>query len=130
MVRVAATARSQPQPSTVGQTLRGQKKRRSLKADFKTSPYCVRWEVLRPKAGAGSEPLLLEELRKAAIRPPDEQSPGVGGIAIGLKAVSKALEAGDALGVLACTEGVPSVLVQHLPVMCALRGIPIAILAA
>lgn len=49
--------------------------------------------------------------------------------AIGMKATVKALEKEQASVVFVC-EGVPTVLMQHLPVICALKKVPIAVLAA
>lgn len=108
--------------------LRFQRKR-VFKADLRTSPYCVRWEVLRPPA-PGREPALIWELRRAV------RELGAAGaesaeplVAVGLGAVARALERGEALAVLLCaSEGVASGLVQHVPVMCGVRDVTVAIL--
>ncbi|CAK0907414.1 unnamed protein product [Prorocentrum cordatum] len=51
-------------------------------------------------------------------------------VAVGLRATARSVERGDARAVIVCTDGVPSAVVQHLPVLCTLRGVPIAMLAS
>ncbi|CAE7456145.1 Eef2k [Symbiodinium sp. CCMP2592] len=56
--------------------------------------------------------------------------PEAGFIACGLRAAARAVERKEAWVVFVCTEGVPSALMQHLPLLCALQQVPVAVVAA
>lgn len=114
--------------------------RKVFKVDHKATPCRARWEVVKA-SGYHSEPKILNDMRKAlsgvaALPPPEEPGGHKRGsalarfVVLGLRAVERAVERGDALVVVVCTEGVPSLLVQHLPVICTLRNVSIAMLAA
>jgi len=117
-------------------TLRGQQ-RRTFKPDARDTTCRVVWEPVRGQSG--QEPKLLQQLREAAqvfmkttVRPPTPGS--IEGkpetvIAVGLRSVERAVKKGNALAVLVCTEGVPQLLMQHIPVICALADVPVAVLA-
>eukprot|EP00435_Cladocopium_sp_Y103_P063203 s507_g24.t1 len=88
------------------------------------------WENLVQRAAAGLESDALWGLRLAAKDVKDVHPATAKGLAaIGVKATVKALEKEQALVVFVC-EGVPTVLMQHLPVICAMKKVPIAVLAA
>eukprot|EP00413_Alexandrium_margalefii_P000208 CAMPEP_0204517406 /NCGR_PEP_ID=MMETSP0661-20131031/3651_1 /ASSEMBLY_ACC=CAM_ASM_000606 /TAXON_ID=109239 /ORGANISM="Alexandrium margalefi, Strain AMGDE01CS-322" /LENGTH=339 /DNA_ID=CAMNT_0051522801 /DNA_START=69 /DNA_END=1085 /DNA_ORIENTATION=- len=112
-------------------TLRSQRQK-VFKVDHKTTPCRVRWEVHRA-AGNQWEPKLVHDLRTALGDTAAAAPGGTGGagrlVAVGLRAVERAVERGDALVVVVCTEGVPSLLMQHLPVICALRNVPVTVVA-
>ncbi|CAE7487383.1 Anks3, partial [Symbiodinium microadriaticum] len=84
-------------------------------------------EVLR--APAGVEPEALWSLRLAARDTAGPES-GTSLIACGLRAAARAVERKEAWVVFVCTEGVPSALMQHLPMLCALQQVPVAVVAA
>jgi len=111
--------------------------RRVFRADPKTSTCRVRWEVLKPPYAGGDIQLLWDlsrALRAAATTAQEHgelpKRPSSVLLALGARGVARAVQNGEAEAVLCCVEGVPAVLVQHVPVMCALRGIPVAMLAA
>jgi len=114
-----------------------QQKQLVFRDDFRTSNCRVRWETLKPPF-AGGEPELLQDLRRAVRETADEiskkdsetRSTQKRLLAVGLKSTARAIKRGDAAAVVICCDNLPSALIQHLPVMCALRGVPAAILAA
>jgi len=157
--------------------LRDRTRRRVFRADPRTAPYYVRWQVLKQSA-PGREPAILDELRRAARFhaaeigtaasrigsecPGGNKADGAAGrekgkvcraaatsnrggtvtdttpmpealarspLAVGVRSVGRGLERGNAMAVIVCSEA-PSALIQHLPVMCALRKVPVAIIAA
>jgi len=123
-----------------GKTLRGQQRARVFKPDARDATCRVVWEPLRGQSG--QEPRLIQQLQeatqafvKASVRPPTPGNPGsIEGkpetvIAVGLRSVERAVKKGNALAVLVCTEGVPQLLMQHIPVICALADVPVAVLA-
>eukprot|EP00927_Polykrikos_kofoidii_P003678 TRINITY_DN11482_c1_g2_i1.p1 TRINITY_DN11482_c1_g2~~TRINITY_DN11482_c1_g2_i1.p1 ORF type:complete len:347 (-),score=69.35 TRINITY_DN11482_c1_g2_i1:1064-2104(-) len=133
------------QPLRGGKCLRNQR-HRVFKADLRTSPYSIRFDVLRPPT-AGLDPNLLFEFRKLARsvacgRTPEaasqtataevsQASSSHAVVAVGLRAAASAVDRGHASAVLVCGgDCVSSGLMQHLPIMCSLRAVPVAILAA
>lgn len=100
-----------------------------FRADGRTGSSRVKWEVQRP-AGVGKLPNILFDLRTAAREAAGLNVNFRKCFAVGLQAASRAVERGAAAGVLLCCEGVPAILMQHLPVLCALRRVPVAVMAA
>ncbi|CAK9054198.1 Ankyrin repeat and SAM domain-containing protein 3 [Durusdinium trenchii] len=100
-------------------------KRRIFRDDPRSGSSRVRWEVQR--GGAGLEADALWRLRLAVKDLPPEHAAGLA--AIGVKGAAKALKKDQALLVFLCVEGVPTVLIQHLPVMCAFKKVPVAVIA-
>eukprot|EP00931_Biecheleriopsis_adriatica_P118813 TRINITY_DN94130_c0_g1_i1.p1 TRINITY_DN94130_c0_g1~~TRINITY_DN94130_c0_g1_i1.p1 ORF type:complete len:448 (-),score=80.96 TRINITY_DN94130_c0_g1_i1:48-1352(-) len=115
--------------SAAPSTLRLAAKRRFFRADAKTSQFRTRWEVQKPPS-PGLETEALWSLRLAARAAEGNLPQGGEVVAPGLRATTRAVDEGKAWVVFVCCEDVPSVLIQHLPVLCQLRATPVAVLAA